>query len=232
MKFYVYMIFDVNGKPRYVGKGSGKRWQTHLTNSHNKQLRGMLKSADEEMPIVIVRDNMVEADAFDLENKLILTLGRKDQRKGPLLNHTDGGDGVSGLRHSEKSRRDMSLAKKGIKYGPRPKWHGEAISQGRKGYKPTDEARKNMSDAAKRRIARDGVNVMCRTPTNHSEETKLKMSRTHTGMKRSAESIKKSADAQRGISRGPMTEEQKNKIRMALKDKPWSAKRRAAEALQ
>jgi hypothetical protein len=42
-RFYVYILFDYRGAPRYVAKGTGNRWHGHepradLRNVHEKQL--------------------------------------------------------------------------------------------------------------------------------------------------------------------------------------------------
>lgn len=105
--FYVYVYFFADGRPAYVGKGKGDRWRSRHT---NKQLNGAVRNAG-ELPAVIVRDGMNEAEAFETEMALIEAIGRSDQQRGPLLNHTDGGQGVSGLRHSAETREAIRAIK-------------------------------------------------------------------------------------------------------------------------
>jgi hypothetical protein len=52
----------------------------------------------------ISQNNMFEDEAHKLEVYLIKLFGRQDQKTGTLLNHTDGGEGSSGLKWSEESR--------------------------------------------------------------------------------------------------------------------------------
>ena len=72
-----------------------------------------------------------EADAFASEIAMIDLFGRKDLGTGCLRNFTDGGDGVSGHKHSEASLKRMSEARKG-----KP--------SSKKGKKVPPEVRKNM----------------------------------------------------------------------------------------
>jgi hypothetical protein len=62
---------------------------------------------------ILIEDHPSEADAFAAEKFLISYYGRKDLRKGCLRNHTDGGEGVSGLIRTEAHRRNMSIAATG-----------------------------------------------------------------------------------------------------------------------
>ena len=72
-KFYVYVHYRLDtNKPFYVGKGFGNR-------------------AD-----------ISEDQAFELETFLIEFIGRKHLGLGPLVNMTDGGDGVGGYIWSEE----------------------------------------------------------------------------------------------------------------------------------
>lgn len=96
-RFYVYLLFDFLGQPRYVGKGTGDRWLHHerhtdpiniLKNSYVEQTTIVLG----EVPKIKVQENLTEAEAFALEVALIKEIGRYPA--GPLCNMTDGGDGI------------------------------------------------------------------------------------------------------------------------------------------
>jgi hypothetical protein len=96
--YYVYILFNWLGIPFYVGKGMGNRIDAHekstdtsnwLKNEIIEQTWVMLN----EVPKVIVRDQLPESDAFALEIMLISAIGRLDLGTGPLTNMTVGGDG-------------------------------------------------------------------------------------------------------------------------------------------
>src|ERR1700751_4469463 len=95
-RFYVYLLFDYLGLPRYVGKGTGNRWLSHERrpsarniekNSFIKQTAGVLGKG----PQIKVQENLTEEEAYALEVGIIKAIGR--YTAGPLCNLTDGGDG-------------------------------------------------------------------------------------------------------------------------------------------
>lgn len=97
--YYVYILFDWLGVPRYVGKGKGRRETSHerhtdpvnwRKNEFIEQTWIML----EEIPKLRVRDGITEVEAFETEIALIKALGRIDRGSGILTNLTDGGDGA------------------------------------------------------------------------------------------------------------------------------------------
>jgi hypothetical protein len=100
--FYVYVYFRKNGTPYYCGKGHSTRaWDKHRKNNKGIQLPSDLHR------IVIVAYDLREVGSFILERKLIQWYGRKDTEytdrpPGILYNRTDGGDGCSGYKHTEK----------------------------------------------------------------------------------------------------------------------------------
>ena len=107
--FYVYIIHDSTGVPVYVGKGSGKR--SHQTKGkRNAKIEGLI-SFGGTLPSVKVRENLTEAEAFDLEKALIAFHGREDLGLGPLLNLNDGGPG--GENPAAETRAKMSEAHSG-----------------------------------------------------------------------------------------------------------------------
>ena len=98
-RFYVYYYLRPDGSPYYVGKGSGNRVSV-------SSRRGCQKPSDEY--ITIVKDDLTEEESFGLEMTLIKFWGRKDNGTGILRNLTDGGEGCSGMVHSEETRRVIS----------------------------------------------------------------------------------------------------------------------------
>jgi hypothetical protein len=111
--YYVYLLFDWLGIPRYVGKGKKRRAYTHITKSDSinwlknefiEQTWIMLG----DIPIIFVREDFTEVEAFEVERTLIQTIGRMIKGTGPLTNITEGGEGVSGLKHSKSTGKAIS----------------------------------------------------------------------------------------------------------------------------
>lgn len=133
--FYVYVKFRPwNCVPCYVGKGHGKRAFSHEAKSHNPHLERIIRKAGGELPTVFPREGLTEAEAFETEVALIKAIGRK-KNGGPLVNMTDGGEGVSGFvpspeqiakqischtgrKRSAETRARMSIAQRGRTYSP------------------------------------------------------------------------------------------------------------------
>lgn len=103
-EFYVYVLFDHQGIPRYVGKGNGDRWLIHGRRSTQNKLKdNVLKrtlAVLGEIPRVKIHEGLTETGAYSIEVELIKTIGRLDLGTGPLTNLTAGGEGVDG----EKTR--------------------------------------------------------------------------------------------------------------------------------
>jgi hypothetical protein len=103
-KHYIYVLFRPwNGEPFYVGKGKGNRLNHHAMfakasshyNKHVEHIYHKAKRLGLTVPAIIIRNDLDETQAFEIEMVLIRALGRlKDD--GPLANLTDGGEGVSG----------------------------------------------------------------------------------------------------------------------------------------
>lgn len=111
--YYVYMICDpgIKGswvlygkeykiKPLYVGKGTALRWKQHLYKPKTAKNMTLVKRAIAKMrrrgfePVVeFVKENLSEAEAFLVEERVITKLGRTS-RGGILINVAPGGPWV------------------------------------------------------------------------------------------------------------------------------------------
>jgi hypothetical protein len=103
--FYTYAFLRENGTPYYIGKGRGSRRYTKCGR------RGCNPPTDKSR-IITLKQNLTEEEAFRHEVYMIAIFGRKDLGTGILYNFTDGGEGVSGLRHADDSRARMSSTKR------------------------------------------------------------------------------------------------------------------------
>ena len=131
-QFYVYELWDsFKNEPFYVGKGTlGStcyRPIAHLRDALKKEkdlfknrnykdhkIRKIIRGGKKPL-IKIVFNCFDEKRAFDKEVELIKKYGRKDQKKGPLVNHTDGGEGQSGHIAGKDERIKKSKAHLGSK---------------------------------------------------------------------------------------------------------------------
>jgi hypothetical protein len=103
---YVYLHKKDNGSIFYVGKGNNNRaWQKSNRSKYWNRVKDKYG-----LNVVIFKDNLSEKDAFDLEMKLISFIGVKN-----LTNHTLGGEGTYGFKHSEETKAKISKSNKGKK---------------------------------------------------------------------------------------------------------------------
>lgn len=107
MNKIVYVFFYPDGhkragSPCYIGKGDPVRPSSHVRNSHNRALSNLFKRFL-SLPVVVIQENLTESEAGIIETALIQEIGRLDLARGPLLNLTDGGDGISGFKFSSES---------------------------------------------------------------------------------------------------------------------------------
>jgi transposase len=63
---------------------------------------------------VIIKENLNNSDAFNLEVKTIALIGRRDLKNGPLTNLTEGGEGAVDFSDQTRHKISVSAKKRGI----------------------------------------------------------------------------------------------------------------------
>ena len=205
--FYVYLYVDPqNNLPFYVGKGSNGRAFTHLNcKSHNKVLNGFIRNIRKESvePLIAFHStNLSEDQSLELEINLIWMYGRKDLGTGCLLNHTDGGEGVSGLIHTEKSKKGMSEGHKG-----KPTWN-KGISQSEEHRKKNSESHKGKPSPNKGKTFSEEI---------RKKQSEARMGKSPWNKGKQCPTIQGENHPQYGK---PVPEERRKKISASLKGKP------------
>ena len=122
-QYYVYEHWRLDkDECFYVGKGKGQRaYEKSKRGSHWENIVRKLERIGSAYEIRMVKTGLTEKEAFALEKERIAFW----RDRVDLANKTDGGEGVSGLRHTEKSKSQMSSKRIGNQFA--------------KGYRHTEE---------------------------------------------------------------------------------------------
>lgn len=173
-RFYTYAYLREDKTPYYIGKGQGKRIYSKLKN---------IKLPRDKSRIIFLKQNLTEEEAFKHEKYMIAVFGRKDLGTGILHNKTNGGDGISGYKHTEKIKKKMSQRMKGNKNTLGFK-HSKEFKRKMserlignnysKGNIISEERKKQISERMKGNNHSLGF--------KHSEESKRKMSEVRSGV--------------------------------------------------
>lgn len=119
-KSYVYALYKPCGTIFYVGVGNKYRVFQHGLPSdstgHNPfRIRTIQKIRKEggEIGRQVLKYFDTREESLKLEVELIKYFGRRNNNTGILVNLTDGGEGCTGLKFSEETKRKMSAKRKG-----------------------------------------------------------------------------------------------------------------------
>ena len=186
-KFYVYAHFKPGeSTPFYIGKGFGYR-AYKKTGRATRWKNYVNKYGDPDVKLLY--ENLSEDEALKKETELIQQFGRIDNGTGPLINQTDGGDGVTGLRHSDEIKEVISKFSKERNADPQFRQYMRERHSGKNnpnygGKHMTDEVKKRLSEKAKNRYKSDeerkkiseSVKESFKNPNRWSAEVRKKMS--------------------------------------------------------
>jgi hypothetical protein len=185
---YRHIRLDKN-EPFYIGIGSDNLYKrANDRHGRNKIWNDIITKTNYEVEILC--DNISWEEALNKEIEFISIYGRIDKNNGTLSNLTDGGEGVLGIIHSEKTKKILSERFKGTKHTK------EAIEKIREaGKRPCSEETKQ-----KIRLANKGHIInkeqieklrLANTGKKHTDATKEKLRKAHTGKKYSLETREK-----------------------------------------
>ncbi len=216
---YVYALLDPGASDvcvdsiRYIGKSVNprRRLRSHLRGAmveRRTRLSCWLYSIHPLQPtLVILSVHDDDSSAYQAEVEWIA----KTRALGASLhNHTDGGEGASGLQFSEESLRAITNA--AIRLSTDPEWR-ERVSRG------TKAGRAAMSSGAR---ATWLANLKA---SNDDPDVRYRKGSGNRGKKRDPDSVAKTAAAHLGMTRSTETRE---KISQSKTGKPWSHAQRTA----
>lgn len=162
---YEYGQYEFDCEPFYIGKGHGKRVKQHIINAKGnysyvpnkhlmRRIAKILRDAECNPVIIFVAEQLIEKEAYDLEEKLITLIGRRLYKAGPLVNLASGGGVSSGFKHDEEWLRLASLRNSG-KNNPMYGSHRAGINNPNFGNIQPPHVRKLMSERKMGQGAKD-----------------------------------------------------------------------------
>lgn len=173
LHFYVYAYLRSDNTPYYIGKGCRSR----AYGAH-----GRTPVPTDKSRIIFLEKDLSDIGACAIERRMIRWYGRKDLGTGILLNRTEGGDGVSGIKHSVEVRLARSTASKGRKHSDETK---EKMRLAKLGRRLNEETKLKIKNSCQ------GNNA----GNMHTEEAKARISAAHKGKIVSAETRAKISKA-------------------------------------
>jgi hypothetical protein len=203
--FYIYFhINPVNDEVFYVGKG--KNGRAYHKYNKTKFWKNIVNKYG--WKVSIIHDNLSEVEAHELEKMYIKKIGRRDLGLGSLVNLSDGGEGVSGLKMPDELRqkmRDAMTGEKNHRYGKKASDETRIkMSNSHKGKKKSEEHIRKVMEAnrGKKRPPlteehKKKISEGCRG-NFHTEESKRKMSELKKGHTVSVEARGKISESLKG----------------------------------
>jgi hypothetical protein len=195
---YRHIRLDKN-QPFYIGIGKTEK-RAYEKIKRNQFWYNIVAKTDYEIEILF--DNLTWDEAGEKEKEFIKLYGKRDDNTGTLVNITDGGGGILGVRHNEESKRKISESSKNRIRKPVSIETKEKIRQtltGRvganKGFKHSEETKLKLRLFNIGKIGPNKGKPM-------SEETKKKMIASKTGKPSSLKGKKQTDEIKMKVSEG------------------------------
>ena len=175
--YCVYLHIKLTNKiPFYVGKGKIDRANTKFGRS-----KWWNTTVDKHgYDVIILEEDLTEKESLEKEVYWINKFGRKDLGLGTLVNLTDGGEGISGFKHTKESIELISVNNArgflGRTHNEETKKKMSESSKGNtyaSGHTKTIDGLKKISETSK-----GNTNMLGKT---HSDESKKKISNSKMG---------------------------------------------------
>ncbi len=200
--YFIYQHFTPDSQiPFYIGKGKKNQNGCGRANSKRNRNTYWHNIVNKHGYVVTIsHKNICNEEACVIEKYLIDFYGRKDLKKGCLVNMTDGGDGSVNYKHSEEAKIKIGQKRTGQNKGKDNFMYGKKLSE---------EHRKKLYEGAMRANASRVI----------SEETKKKISESvkkhfleNPESKSTLRSPEKSMKLSKALKGRVITEEWKRKI--------------------
>ena len=163
-EFYIYIWYRKdNGIPFYVGKGKGARYR-QLVNRNKYFLNVYKKHGGFSKKII---KGLTESEALEKEISTI----REYRKKYILTNITDGGEGISGMHHTNETKKKLSELSKNQWKNPEIR---ELLIKSRRKTHSDIEFRKHMSEVKKGQVLSQEAKIKQKIALN-KPEVKRKM---------------------------------------------------------
>lgn len=109
---YVYRHIRLdNNEPFYIGIGSDSDYSRAYTHKNrNNHWKNIV--ANSEYRVEILFDELTVQDAKQKEIEFISIYGKRCDKTGSLVNLTNGGDGLSGFKHTHETKKKIGYKSK------------------------------------------------------------------------------------------------------------------------
>jgi hypothetical protein len=139
MNYYIYEYLREDHTPYYIGKGQGNRAFTKQGHTVPLPPRSRIR---------IIKKDLTDIEARNLEIELIAKYGRKDLGTGILRNMTNGGEGSPGRITTKETKQKLKEVRKLQKTSEETRVKMRISQTGRI---HSEETKKKMAEAAKGR---------------------------------------------------------------------------------
>lgn len=190
MRYYLYLINNNFDDQIYIGyaKNPKNRMHRHRNPSKKEQHKHLYRAMAAHGRDNFYMNILEEHETLDSVKQAEIDVIKMFKDSGVrLYNHSEGGEGSSGYKHTEESKAKMSAAQKGIPKTEETKAAMSAVRTGKthseatKAKMSTVKIGKKSTEETKRKISKTKLGNKNRLGIKHTAETKAKISKTKKG---------------------------------------------------